>query len=162
MTKTHAFQILLFLGLSLAPLAVLSQPTHPLQVKQVKADWQAARSILKVEIDASIQAPWHVYADSVEQDYLVATGLVIDTSLGKLVKKQFPKPVVKTLVGEKVPLFEGQFKFAEFFYIKSNKSFPITLELQYQSCSNEMCLPPKKHLIEVLKTGDKVSARVKG
>ena len=56
-------------------------------------------------------------------------------------------------------VFDKDVSFKEFFYINPGQSFPLKFKLQYQSCSDKICLPPKFHDITVNKAADgKVSA----
>ncbi len=107
--------------------------------------FNAPRSIIKVEVGLEIDEPWHVYSDSILPTYYIPLSLSLrDSSLGKMVKNDFPSPQVIEVVGEKLTVYGGKLKIASFFYLNSKPNYPIKISLKYQSCNNEMCLPPKQ------------------
>lgn len=137
--------VLLWLGC----ISISAAGDDPVSIKKITGHYQKNVSILKIECDLLIPPPWHINSDSTEQPYLIVTKISLkDSSSGSLVKKEFPDPLQKKLMGEKMEVFEGDLHFNSFFYINPKTAFPLSAVLQYQSCDNKMCYPPRyKELI---------------
>jgi len=135
--------------------AVWGQAKDPIKVGSIKAEFKKNRSILKIACQLKFSPPWHINSDTLKQEYLIETRILLaDTSYGYPVKREFPKPTTITLFGEKMEVFDKDVSFKHFFYINPDKQFPVKLKLQYQSCSDKICLPPKFHEITIKKTGE--------
>lgn len=92
--------------------------------------------IINNKITIKLQKGWHINANKVFQDNLIATKLT-----GKnLVKANYPKPIFMNLgfSKEKLAVYEGEIMID----IKlKNNDFSI-YELTMQACSDQVCLPP--------------------
>jgi hypothetical protein len=127
----------------------------PIMIKELKADYQEQLSMLKVECSLQIPSSWHINADSVTETFLIPTRLYLaDSTRGELVKKDYPDPLVITLFGRDMSVFEGEISFKNFFFINKGVAFPIEAVLQYQSCDDKMCYPPKSRTIIIEKDDD--------
>lgn len=143
---------ILGISLMIGFVSVWAGPEDPIKVGKITADFQKQRSILKLSCELKFVHPWHINSDTLEQEYLIATRILLpDTSKGYSVKREFPKPTIIKLFGEKMEVFAKDVFFKEFYYLNSKESFPLTLKLQYQACSDKICLPPKFHEITVKK-----------
>ncbi len=118
-----------------------SQKEAPIKVVSLSAQYNKARSMLKLDCELSIPHPWHINSDTLEQAYLVPTRLVVAEDKGAEVKRDFPKPTTMELLGEKVDVFADELKFSQMFFLSG--TFPIKGKLQYQACSDKICMPPK-------------------
>lgn len=129
---------------------VWSQPVDPVIVGEVKADFNQPRSILKVEAALIIPDPWYIYSDSVSYPGLTPAALKLkDTASGILVKAHYPQPDIKHILGKDVSVFQGDVKLTGYFYLDTAKSFPVELLINYQPCSNLLCLKPNTRSISV-------------
>jgi len=134
---------------------VFSQAEDPIKVGVLKAEYKKNRSILKISCELKFSPPWHINSDSLQQDYLIETRIIIaDTSKGYPVKRTFPKPSTITLFGEKMEVFDKDVSFKQYFYLNPKTIFPIKFKLQYQSCSDKICLPPRFHELTIKKRSE--------
>lgn len=142
------FSFLFFL--TMIPVFSFTPQPDPINIQKWSASFDVARSLLLIKVKMEIPSPWHVYSDTLEQEYFVPTGIVLaDPNKGVRVKKNFPKPMVKKILGEELTLFAGNLEFSQVFHLKGKPPFPLKALLRYQSCTDQLCLPPKSIPIEI-------------
>ena len=128
---------------------------EPVSIRWVKGQYDGPRSFLKLSARLNVPDGWHVYADTMEQEYYVPTRFAFPDSLSlALVKKKYPKPEVKRILGEKLAVFEGEVAFDNYFF--TDGVIPGEVLLQYQSCTDKICLPPvfTKVSLQAAKNGE--------
>jgi hypothetical protein len=117
-----------------------------IQLTSVEAKYDAQRRVLVLHGKLSIPSPWHVYAHELEQEYYIETGFRLqDPNMGELVRSQFPKEETLRVVGEELKVHSGNLSFSQWFYLNAQEDdilFPLEVRLQYQACSDTICLPP--------------------
>jgi|GEM_PF-5124704 len=126
-------------------------PQPPVTLSNLKVGFADPQSILKIEMGVQLPLGWHIYADTLSLSYLTPTGLQIDKNLGHRLRRLYPKPAIKKLLGEEVPLFEGTFLISEWIYLKKPVSFPVNLAFKYQACTDNLCLRPQTIKLKVIK-----------
>ncbi len=131
---------------------VLSQITGQQNHVKIKAysslDRVRAGSQFKIAIIAKVENSWHINSDKPNEDYLIPTIIMIDTTKGfRLHDVDFPKANEVKLSFSKKPLsvWEGEIYFSGIIDVPENLSpgnYPVIVMLDYQSCNNETCSPP--------------------
>lgn len=105
-------------------------------------------SEVKIAIKVSIEDEWHINSDKPNEDFLIPSSLMIDTSLGfSLSKIKFPKAHDITLGFSETPLsvYEGDVYIGAILRVPSNIQLgevPLVIEFEFQACDNATCLPP--------------------
>lgn len=105
----------------------------------------------EIRISASFQPGWHVYAMEPGGDgTLIPTTFRFKPVNGKPpVVKSLAKPKAMTFVGVdgEAYVYEGKTDFTSSVTGKPGQT--LNLEIGYQSCNEQMCLPPKKKVLPI-------------
>lgn len=110
--------------------------------------------VFNVVLKAEIEKGWHLYALEKTEGGPIATRIsVADGSLFELGKIEAPKPFEfdDTSFGATTKFYEDSVKFTlpvkvlETFEEGSTK---LKIKIRFQTCNNEMCLPPKTVTVE--------------
>ncbi len=102
----------------------------------------------KLAVKAEIEKEWHINSNRPYDEFLIPSKLVIDSAGPfKLEKTTYPKAEDIKLGFSDEPLSVWQGEIYIGGLVKVNKNiepgiYPLIIELQYQSCNNNTCLPP--------------------
>jgi len=105
-------------------------------------------SEVKIAIKVSIEDEWHINSDKPNEDFLIPSSLMIDTSLGfSLSKIKFPKAHDITLGFSETPLsvYEGDVYIGAILRVPADiqvGEVSLVIEFEFQACDNATCLPP--------------------
>lgn len=128
--------------------AQIDQSKNVVKIKLESGQKKVERnSQLKVVLKASVENGWHINSDKPHEDFLIATKVISTDKKFPLAKVEFPKAQDKTLgISDKpVSVFEGNFVIDLLINIDktlSPGSYKIPIQLDYQSCNNQTCMPP--------------------
>ncbi|MCS7193014.1 MAG: thioredoxin family protein [Armatimonadetes bacterium] len=106
----------------------------------------------KVALIAKIKEGYHIQASKPPEGF-IATRLIIDAPKGfSVLKVLYPPTKIKEMLGQKLPLYEGEQIFAAI--LKLDKSVKVgkailKLKLRYQACDDKSCYPPKTLTIAI-------------
>jgi thiol:disulfide interchange protein DsbD len=92
-------------------------------------------------LNVTIEKGWHINSNKPLEEFLIPTALSFDNA--ELISAQFPPHVLKSFAfssGSKLAVYEGTIAIP--FTAKATGS-PITAKLHYQSCNDNVCLPPR-------------------
>lgn len=130
-----------------APQFALAQFGPP---KFVKAAPSVPRTVsagkpFTIVVNISIDTPYHIQANSVKDPYIPTELRLTETKGFHLDKVTYPKPIVTTMSGERIAVFEGKVVIkADVTADKSLKPGKYTLPvvLKFQGCNEQACFPP--------------------
>ncbi len=139
--------ILAFLSAGLTS-AQFGQESKIVTIQLIKGhDKVHANSLLKVAVKIHVENGWHINSDKPNEDFLIGTKIVSLNEKFPLAKIVFPKAKEITLgfSDKPVSVFEGDFVVG--LLINIDKALPvgnykIPIQLKYQSCNNQSCMPP--------------------
>jgi len=95
-------------------------------------------------VTATIESGWHVNSNKPLDDFVIPTALSFDPATADLVSAAYPPHTVRSFKfsGEqKLAVYEGTISIA--FTAKLKGDAPIKAKLHYQSCNDNVCLPPR-------------------
>jgi len=120
-----------------APKFLKAAPTTPKAVQ--------AGKIFTVSMAVTIDPHYHIQANPSKEGY-IATELEVGPLKGfKVDKIVYPKPLITSLAGEKLPVYEGKVQIkADVMAGKSTKpgKYTLPVTLKYQGCDEQKCFPP--------------------
>jgi thioredoxin:protein disulfide reductase len=102
----------------------------------------------KIAVKANVDEEWHINSNTPNEDYLIPSALIIDTSSGIKIKQVFyPKAKDLTLSFSDTPLsvWEEEFYLGALLQLPENikpGEYRIPLTLEYQACNDVTCLAP--------------------
>jgi hypothetical protein len=138
-------KIFTFFTALLAFLSSHSQTQNPVS-------WTAAyKSISATEgeiiISANIQKGWHIYSQDTTSAGPIPTSLIFDGSknyqlIGKAIETGAHEIFDKAF-GAKISSFSDKAELKQKIKIISKPGFAIPFKIEYMSCNDMMCLPPK-------------------
>ncbi|MGA7617568.1 MAG: cytochrome c biogenesis protein CcdA [Thermoanaerobaculia bacterium] len=100
---------------------------------------------LKGVANVEIEKGWHINSAHPLDDYSIPTTLELDSKLARLVKADYPPHVVRefSFANGKLAVYEGRFAIP--FELERTAPGAGTLKfgVHYQSCNDNVCLPPK-------------------
>ncbi|MCX7969271.1 MAG: thioredoxin family protein [Armatimonadetes bacterium] len=103
-------------------------------------------SEFKLALVAKIKEGYHIQAPNPPEGF-IATTLTVEAPKGfSVVRVWYPPTEVKEMLGQKLPLYEGNQIFAAI--LKAEKSVNVgkaklTVKLRYQACDDKSCYPPR-------------------
>ena len=140
---------LLLLMLLIGAFVFAAKPENPVKINLIPAEKAHANESATLRLHIEIQKGWHIFSEHPEIQGVTATHIELEPSDAFIVEKiEFPKPVPthsdvfqKTL-GFYTSSVDAQIQIK----IKAGTSgdVPIKGTLQYQSCSDQLCMPPAK------------------
>lgn len=138
----HLFLFFTFIALQFSSFAQDSDPVT------WKASYQATSANEGiVVIQANIQNKWHTYSQKPTADGPIPTSFTFTPSPSyTLVGPTEESPAHEEFVpafGAKIFVYTDKAEFRQKVKLKSNPGFIIKLSLEYMSCNDLMCLPPK-------------------
>jgi len=106
-------------------------------------------SNFKFAVKAAIKNGWHINSDKPNEDFLIPTQLISLDSRFPFAKIIFPNAKeLKFSFSEKpVSVFDGEILIAGLIRIDENIPlgiYKVPIQLRYQACNNESCMPPTK------------------
>ncbi len=139
-----ALAVILFLNTS----AQLNRNKNVVRIKLESSQNKVERnSSLKVTLRVSVENGWHINSDKPHEDFLVATKVVSMDKRFPLAKVLFPraKDITLGFSDKPVSVFENDIVIDLFVNIDkalTPGSYKIPIKLEYQSCNDQICLPP--------------------
>jgi thioredoxin:protein disulfide reductase len=103
---------------------------------------------LKIAVKVNIEDEWHINSDKPYEDYLIASALVFDTTLGlKLKSVYYPKAKDLKLGFSETPLsvWEGEVVLGALLEVPGDLQpgkYKLPYSLEYQACNDVTCLAP--------------------
>jgi hypothetical protein len=124
----------------------LTPPSHPAQPKS-----KAAGDSLTLNVHVELAEGWHINSEAPLDSFLVPTTLDLKADGIEFGKPRFPQPMIQAnkVMGD-LSLYTGIFD-VQVPAKRVRKSAPggrTRVTLNYQSCNNTMCLPPKSITVE--------------
>jgi hypothetical protein len=101
----------------------------------------------EVVITASIQKGWHTYSQRPTDAGPIPTSFTFTpskdyTPIGNTVESDAHEEFVPAF-DAKIFVFTDKADFAQKIKLNGKPGFPVTLKVEYMSCNDKMCLPPK-------------------
>lgn len=102
----------------------------------------------EIVITAAIEEKWHIYsqrptdAGPIPTSFTVAANDANYSAIGKVEEQDAHEEYVKAFEA-KVFVFEHQAVFKQKIKRKNSKSFNVNVSLEFMSCNDMQCLPPK-------------------
>ncbi|MDB5105020.1 MAG: putative rane protein [Fibrobacteres bacterium] len=134
--------------------AYLYQPEHPSQARP-RSGSKAGGDSLTLDVRVVLQDGWHINSEAPLDSFLVPTTLDIKADGIEFGKPRYPQPMIqKNQVMGDLSLFTGTFdvQVPAKRVRKSGAAIApagrTRVTLNYQSCNNTMCLPPKSVTVE--------------
>lgn len=98
-----------------------------------------------IKVSVTIDKPYHIQANPPKENY-IATVLEIGKVKGfKIGKITYPKPLIATIGGETLPIYEGTVQIQAVISpdktVKPGK-FILPVTVNYQGCNEKGCFPP--------------------
>lgn len=137
--------ILSFL-LVISGVIVSQNQLNPVSWKAVYAD--KGNNEGEIVITAAIQDKWHTYSQRATDAGPIPTSFTITpndvnyTTIGKVEEQDAHEEYVKAFEA-KVFVFEHEAVFKQKIKRKNPKAFSVTLSVEFMSCNDVQCLPPK-------------------
>ncbi|MBI3139355.1 MAG: hypothetical protein HYZ15_12305 [Sphingobacteriales bacterium] len=104
----------------------------------------------EVQLKATIQAKWHLYSQSQPEDAIaIPTAFVFSpnplfTLQGKVKETGKMEKYTDKTLGVSANQYSNTVMFTQVVKLKGNVKTSITGNVEYQTCDDEKCLPPKK------------------
>lgn len=139
-------------------LLVAIAATAQAQVKDpVKWSYSAKKidgKTYEVQITATMDPKWHIYAMDHEGDIGVPTAISFNKNPLAEMKgtaKASQKPIKKKdpSTGEMVTFYEGKVVFTQTVSLKSAVNTTVTGSVEYMACDDKMCLPPTSRTFSI-------------
>jgi len=95
-------------------------------------------------VTATIESGWHVNSNKPLDDFVIPTVLSFDPATADLVSADYPPHTVRSFKfsgDQKLAVYEGTIRIP--FTAKLKGEGPIQGKLHYQSCNDNVCLPPR-------------------
>lgn len=122
----------------------------------------------KVLVQIKIADKWHINANPAQPDFLIATRVTLKSKLGtKLAQIRYPAGEKLDVSGSDVPylVYTGSVNLLGVLEVPDSaagKREELTVEIKYQACNDDQCLPPKtltfKVPLDVAAKGETVKA----
>jgi hypothetical protein len=109
----------------------------------------------EIIITATIEDKWHIYSQRPTDAGPIPTSFTVSSTdanyltIGKVEEQDAHEEYVKAFEA-KVFVFEHEAVFKQKIKRKSNKSFTATVSLEFMSCNDMQCLPPKTIDLQVV------------
>jgi thiol:disulfide interchange protein len=119
-----------------------------------------SENVVELQVTATMDEGWHIYSvNTSKESMVIGTELNIPTSgkyelVGK-VKEPVPHTEYDPNFQEELSYHGGSTTFSQRIKILSSTDFTITGEFVYQTCNDEMCLPPEYVEVEFSVKGAK-------
>ncbi len=121
----------------------------PLRLKFVPASNAKAGETIDVKVEVDISKGFHIFSEKPEIEGVKASRLVVEESDAFTIDKiEFPKPseVYSDVFQKKLNFYQDKISITVFLKLNPGISdeFAINGTLQFQACSDKLCLPPSK------------------
>ncbi|NOY37526.1 MAG: thioredoxin fold domain-containing protein [Chlorobi bacterium] len=127
---------------------------------------QTGREEAVLVFTADIDPTWHLYAQDIPPGGPIPTSFSFNKSpdyelVGKVTEKTEGEVILDPSFNMKLKLFSDQAIFHQKIKILTEKAFSITGTLEFMSCDDERCLPPKEvdFKFDLGKSGKEVTAK---
>ncbi|MFA3781445.1 protein-disulfide reductase DsbD [Melioribacteraceae bacterium 4301-Me] len=162
MRKINQFIFFVLIGFGLS-FAQFSTKSNIVRINIYKSfDKVHPRSQLKLAVAADIDSSFHINSNKPHEDFLIATQIKINSDTFKVIKIEYPKAQdIKLSFSEKpVSVYQGKVLFGVLIQVPDSLepgSYKIPVEMTYQACNDQSCLPPAnlKSEVEILVVNNK-------
>ena len=110
----------------------------------------------EIEVQLEIDDGWHINANPASDDFLIPTTLSVSPDAAvEVISASYPKgkPLNFSYNDQPVSVYEGVLTIHMRLQMKPGVSrgeaFPVNLNLEYQACDNQRCLPPSTDSIQL-------------
>lgn len=142
--RINNFLILLLtlLSVGFAKAQILDPVDYTQSIKQV------SENVVELQVTAIMDEGWHIYSvHTSKESMVIGTELNVPESenyqLIGSVKEPVPHTEYDPNFKEELSSHGGRVTFSQRLKILSNNDFSVTAEFVYQTCNDEMCLPPE-------------------
>jgi cytochrome c biogenesis DsbD-like protein len=130
---------------ALSAFAAVSQTQNPVTWTATYKSISATEG--EIVINAHIEKGWHTYSQKASTDGPIPTSFVFPVSkqfmvVGKTEESEAHEEFVKAF-DAKIFVYTDKAEFRQKIKLTGAAGFPITFKLEYMSCNDMMCLPPK-------------------
>ncbi len=144
MMRTNNFIIFLIslLASGLMSAQILDPVDYTTSVKKI------SENLVEIQVTATMDEGWHIYSvNTSEESMVIGTELNVPASpnyeLIGTVKEPVPHTEYDPNFQEELSFHGGSVTFSQRLKILSDKDFSLKAEFVYQTCNDEMCLPPE-------------------
>jgi thioredoxin:protein disulfide reductase len=148
MNKKYFFFLICMLFISSAQLAQFGQQVNIVKIALINSqDKVHPDSKLKIALKADIEEGWHINSNKPNDEYLIKSDVISKNEKFPLAKIVFPEARNETLSfsDKPVSVFEGNIVIGLLINIDKSLSagnYKIPVQLKYQACNNQSCMPP--------------------
>ena len=121
----------------------------PLKLKFVPASGAKAGEMIEAKVEVDINKDFHIFSEKPEIEGVKPSRLLVEESGAFTVDKiEFPKPVevYSDVFQKKLNFYQDKISITVFLKLNPGISgeIPVNGTLQFQACSDKLCLPPSK------------------
>jgi len=116
----------------------------------VSSDKVHAGSTVQLAVKATVENGWHINSNKPNEDYLIASSLTVkqDKNAAALTSVAYPeaKNIKLGFSDKPISVFEGEVFIQGVLQISDTApagDYSVVVTLEYQSCNNATCMPPK-------------------
>lgn len=147
MRKGMIAGLLIFLFTGLLQAQFRREP--PLKLKFVPASSAKAGEMIQTKVEVEINKGFHIFSEKPEIEGVKPSLLLLEESKAFTVDKiEFPKPVevYSDVFQKKLNFYRDKVSITVFLKLNAGISseIPVNGTLQFQACSDKLCLPPSK------------------
>jgi thiol:disulfide interchange protein DsbD len=148
MPKKYFYSFILILLYSVPQYAQFGQQSDIVKIVLVNTqDKVHPNSKLKIALKANVEDGWHINSNKPNEDYLIKTEVISKNQKFPFAKIAFPEArnVTLSFSDKPVSVFEGDFVIGLLINIDKSLSpgnYKIPIQLKYQACNNQSCMPP--------------------
>ena len=148
MLKKYFYSFILILLYSVPQYAQFGQQSDIVKIVLVNTqDKVHPNSKLKIALKANVEDGWHINSNKPNEDYLIKTDVISKNQKFPFAKIAFPEArnVTLSFSDKPVSVFEGDFVIGLLINIDKSLSpgnYKIPIQLKYQACNNQSCMPP--------------------
>jgi thiol:disulfide interchange protein DsbD len=148
MPKKYFYSFILILFYSIPQYAQFGQQSDIVKIVLVNTqDKVHPNSKLKIALKANVEDGWHINSNKPNEDYLIKTTVISKNEKFPFAKIAFPEArnVTLSFSDKPVSVFEGDFVIGLLINIDKSLSpgnYKIPIQLKYQACNNQSCMPP--------------------
>lgn len=134
--------VFLSLGLGMLHGQILDPVDYSSSIKKI------SENVVELQVTATMDEGWHIYSvNTSKESMVIGTELNVPESpnyeLIGTVKEPVPHTEYDPNFQEELSYHGGKATFSQRIRILSAKDFKVTVEFVYQTCNDEMCLPPE-------------------
>ncbi|HSD64962.1 MAG TPA: cytochrome c biogenesis protein CcdA [Ignavibacteriaceae bacterium] len=151
MKKNKCFPAVMMLIFLVSCSFTFAQPVGGKQVIHIKSyqsfDKVYPGSEFGIAVKVNVDSGWHINSDKPNEDFLIPSQIVIDTTVFKLTRIAYPKPHDLKLEISDIPLSVWESEVYIGVLVKAPQNltsgkYKLPINIDYQACNNMTCMPP--------------------